>query len=39
MSYEQSEGEKKINKGDEFDFDDSGFADAYEKVRPPVDFS
>lgn len=27
----QSEGEKKISEGNEFDFDDSGFADAYEK--------
>lgn len=33
MSYEQSGEEKKISEGNEFDFDDSGFADAYEKVR------
>ena len=32
-SREQSEGEKKICEENEFDFDDSGFADAYEKVR------
>jgi len=31
MSYGQSEGEKKISKESEFDFDDSGFADAYER--------
>jgi len=31
MSYEQSGEEKKISEGNEFDFDDSGFADAYEK--------
>jgi len=32
MSHEQSEsGEKKFSEGSEFDFDDSGFTDAYEK--------
>jgi len=38
-SREQSEGEKKICEENEFDFDDSGFADAYEKdtsgIREP----